>query len=639
MKRLRPPAYIFVSPATFPAVKEAQKLLPQPPDTVIAHPRSVLDALSAIDSAGRAILTISASESKHLKLATTLAARLKTQIKAGLVKIVVVSSVQHEDLPKLLKKHGCEEVLSPELTDKAIKLKWLRLMSMVELAWGKTPQGRADAGAAKPGVGDGTRDKAKKSTIKAVASLKIADDCWIVRGKAFKFIQDKWIIRIDGPSPSAGRWVKGKDQPNAWVWTPRDASNPFVSEGVWTFYGKQPENKGNAWVFVGEIPRLAYSQNGKEVCNRFEGAGEGTLKIARNSRAALKKSALIASSYEQGMKGKKPPSFQAQTTEKSPQKSSQAAPDLGGVALDFGEPQSENPEFDEQPDLAIGPPSPPFADGKFGSKTVNEVERLNFFEEILEELGPKPEMFYVVSNRKDCLALIRESAHLHAPAIIWTRGQKFRKTTQISHFAKESGSLGIELPQGSDWTGLMKSLSDVHAQEIFVNANLGRTAIFFKQTLAQLREGKASVEVSCPEKIYEVQRRKHLRSLLRAGEDAQACIALDGDKAGTFWKLMDLSAGGLCVSRASAPASLAAKLKRGARIESVSFKIYGQEIECDARVAWIKRKKGKGATEDLVIGIQFDHITHADREGIRLYVMEENYAYLKNGMARMSGNY
>ena len=72
------------------------------------------------------------------------------------------------------------------------------------------------------------------------------------------------------------------------------------------------------------------------------------------------------------------------------------------------------------------------------------------------------------------------------------------------------------------------------------------------------------------------------------------------------------------------------------RIASVRFKIYGKEVECGARVVWVRNTPSKSKGNKIMLGLHFVHMTLADREGIRLYVMEENFSYLKNNMARIS---
>jgi hypothetical protein len=618
----RLPAYIFVQPTSFGVTQELLKMMPAPTEAATLRPKTVIEAMSGVDGAGRAVILISVSDPKHFKIIETLTGRLGSQLKAGVVKIAALTSLSQPDALKALKKAGCDEVIRADSAAKAIKLKLSRLMSLTERAYQKAAgSGHAVANETGDSAVSSAAGAGKGATprVKAVAPLKVADDCWIIQGKAFKHVQRMWIVRVSGPSASTGRWIKTSDKGEAWRWAPNDpAGNPFVTQGVWTFYGRQPENKDKAWNFVGYKPRLVYSQEGKDLCARFECGDDKVLRVARNSRAALKKGAAISASYADELKIRKSAPAKAQ------------APDLGGVALELGEDAAGAAEEA----TLVGPEAPPFSDGKFGDKTVLEVERLRFYEEIIDELGPRPEMFHAISKRKDCLALIRESASLKAPAIIWTRGQKFRKDTKISHFTKESGRIGIALPAQFDWPKLQSSLQQVQAQEIFVNANLGRTAIFFRQPMSELRGGTGGVEISCPEKIYEVQRRKDLRHRFRAGQDLQVSVILD-DGSGEVWKMLDISAGGACIKRLGAPPALGARLKRGSRIQSVSFVVYGREIECSARIAWIKRFKGKGATEDLTIGIQFDHIQRADREGIRLFVLEENYPYLSTTMARI----
>lgn len=637
MEKPSPPTFIFVSPAGFSVVREVQAMLPKEPEAAILHPRSVLDTLQGVDHVGRAVIVVSASDLKHLKIATNLTGRLKAQIQSGLVKVTVISSLEHSDLPKFLKKQGCEELISPDINPKGLKLKLQRLMSLVEAAWAKSPKSRAAARAGKENAAEDDQDsrQAKKGVVKAVAAVKVADDCWIIRGKAFKYLQNMWIIRVLGPSPSAGRWIKVDGKNDVWCWTPRDpANNPFVTEGVWTFYGRQPENKEKLWVFVGETPRLTYSRGGEDICNRFEANKDLLLRVARNSQAALRKSAAIAATFEDQRRIKKPTGV-GDTTELPAETSSLPILESAENTADSGDEQAIEVEAPE--DLAIGPPAPLFSDGKFGNKTGVDPERLPFYEEVLDELGPKPEMFHVVSDRKDCLALIRESAHLCAPAILWTRGQKFRADTLVSHFNPDKGTLGIRFPGDFDWPRLLKTLEEVGAQEVYFNANLGRTAIFFKQPLSDLREGEKAIEVSCPDRIYEVQRRHDLRHNLRPDEPNQVRLVLE-DNSETRWKILNISTGGAGLVREAGPDDATGALARGTRIKRISFQIYGREVACAARVAWIKQSSDPGTGQEIRLGVQFDKITHADREGIRLYVMEENFQYLKNIMARTEGD-
>jgi len=119
--------------------------------------------------------------------------------------------------------------------------------------------------------------------------------------------------------------------------------------------------------------------------------------------------------------------------------------------------------------------------------------------------------------------------------------------------------------------------------------------------------------VSCPKRSMRFS--ASICAITRAGDDAQACIVLD-DGVSTYWKLQDISAGGACITRESAPQRCSMGLPRR-QISSISFKIYGSEIECGA--AWPgSNAKRQRERRRRAVGVQFDHISFADREGIRL---------------------
>jgi c-di-GMP-binding flagellar brake protein YcgR len=177
----------------------------------------------------------------------------------------------------------------------------------------------------------------------------------------------------------------------------------------------------------------------------------------------------------------------------------------------------------------------------------------------------------------------------------------------------------------------LKDLNDQDPDRLYLNINTKRTSIFFAQKLDEIEFVEQCFFVDVPSVVYEVQRREHLRYQFTPETATAVLIGLESDrKLAIQGYAKDISVGGICVEHAYTGEKIsqrARSLEVGTIFPNLSFELYGKSIHCSAQLRW---KKESTASDAIFLGLQFVKITSEDREGIRLFVMEESYDYIES---------
>jgi hypothetical protein len=131
----------------------------------------------------------------------------------------------------------------------------------------------------------------KKAAVKLVDPCKLQSDFWLVHPTKPSRANRRWILRLYGPGPTAGRWVEldtGDASDQYWKWEPTDPkTTPFLKEkGTWVFKGLLPKFTEDSWLFVGRKPDLSFYEDQKKLGTRVAVENTVTLLLCKNSNAA-----------------------------------------------------------------------------------------------------------------------------------------------------------------------------------------------------------------------------------------------------------------------------------------------------------------------------------------------------------------
>ncbi len=243
------------------------------------------------------------------------------KLKSGLMKVIVLNRLDHPKVYETLSKKGASEVIEATTPPRSLMLKVDRFAQILRTNLRKA---NADSfGQAKGANGTNERkDSAKeeKSQTQWNPPLDIAEDYWLIERKTrdIKVVMGRWLIEMQGPSPSKGSWesVSAKTSVAAgtqrfWKWVPhppQDAKQPaneFASDrGSWIFFGNEPASlwRENRWRFVGDRISLTFRKGDEELGVRFQSPAAGILEITEQSLQAEKWLPIIAASWEFDMK-------------------------------------------------------------------------------------------------------------------------------------------------------------------------------------------------------------------------------------------------------------------------------------------------------------------------------------------------
>jgi hypothetical protein len=245
---------------------------------------------------------------------------LKATINLGFLRVVVVSASRNATLIERLTRLGVAEILPMDFTLRSLQFKMRKVVDVNFKKFHGDDSKKADQD-----KGQGKK-KNKGSAAGPVASgpakgqiefISPVDekgaDCWLNKGGGAIKVMNRWNVRLQGPSPIAGKWIpfqpKGADgarrgpeksRENVWEWQPMETEKfPFVTEpGLWIAEGDPPVWVTDKWKFTGRMPSLTFWSGAELKYTRFAGDTGGGMKIARESAGALAKAPMIAESVK-----------------------------------------------------------------------------------------------------------------------------------------------------------------------------------------------------------------------------------------------------------------------------------------------------------------------------------------------------
>lgn len=253
------------------------------------------------------IIFCHASKMNDVVKIVTMLKLLADPVKVGMIRFILTLELKEQRQNQLILKerlsnYDFAEIIEEPINDKAMLLKIHRHVSAVVSA------------------------AVRQANWSRVPALTLESDCWILRGGGVKRVNDRWVIRLQGPGPYSGHWARVKDlkssQPDEesdegdkkkrrssdeeeyWSWVPNDPENdPFVKEaGGWFFKGLMPRTEGERWIFVARQPLLGFFYEGE-----LYGAKVSTdtdsedVYVAEDSPIALNQLAQLISTWDKNL--------------------------------------------------------------------------------------------------------------------------------------------------------------------------------------------------------------------------------------------------------------------------------------------------------------------------------------------------
>lgn len=223
--------------------------------------------------------------------------QLKPDIKAGMVKTLLVSKVKNPQLQKLIGEFGVTDYIEEPIPARTLQFKAnLQLKAIdttrkqIELRkkndekivfkTSKTAQDEAQT--------TGTEIKTRNKP-----ALQLANDTFLIKNGSVKKQGKKFVVELDGPDPSTGEWVSDgeeKDGETNWRWKPHDKEDePGAEEGDgWVSTGDRPVFKpaNKKWQMSSEKPSLVYKKKKIKVAEKIGTDEKGEVEVADDSPAA-----------------------------------------------------------------------------------------------------------------------------------------------------------------------------------------------------------------------------------------------------------------------------------------------------------------------------------------------------------------
>ena len=134
--------------------------------------------------------------------------------------------------------------------------------------------------------------RAAQADFRWIDPLDLESDIWIADEREPKWINNTWLMKFEGPTPSDGRWVQTENElgEGAWRWKPTTSFGESLikEEGAWVFKGLEPRYQDGTWVFTSKHPELAFYFEGESYGAKIACDEMGVLRVAWDSETAKK---------------------------------------------------------------------------------------------------------------------------------------------------------------------------------------------------------------------------------------------------------------------------------------------------------------------------------------------------------------
>ncbi|MGZ6467606.1 MAG: hypothetical protein ACXWQJ_09955 [Bdellovibrionota bacterium] len=222
--------------------------------------------------------------------------KLKTDIKQGLVKTLLVSKIKNAQLQKLIGEFGVTDYIEEPIAARSLMFKANLQLKAVDTTRRQIEQRKlADEKivfkSSKKGE-DEAQSLGGEMKMRQRPALQLANDTFLIKNSAVKKQAKKFVVELDGPDPSTGEWIpEGEDPANpAWRWKPHDKEDePGSEEGDgWVSNGDKPQFKATAkkWQISSEKPSLFFKKKNLKVAEKIGVDEDGEVTVAEDSPAA-----------------------------------------------------------------------------------------------------------------------------------------------------------------------------------------------------------------------------------------------------------------------------------------------------------------------------------------------------------------
>ena len=300
------PVIIVQHPSLPPGLVQASESLKKNVAIQIDMLPTIKDATTNLKQTSKALLLLVMAQKEDLVATLEFLAVYQNQIKAGVVRVIVVDLLRHPKVPGMLQSKGCRDLLEPTASAKAILHKIQQMIQIIEKAAANSPANfdkKLDTSSKTAGKDKNSETRDAGKEVKFIEAMQIQSDCWLLANKKdARNVMGRWLIEMVGPGPSAGNWAEFNGSKTEWEWTPKksETKDPFVLEaGKWIYKGRQPEFvwKTNRWQFVSNEPSLKFHLDGAPSVVRFQ-LENGALLFAENSQQAKNKLRLIQATFD-----------------------------------------------------------------------------------------------------------------------------------------------------------------------------------------------------------------------------------------------------------------------------------------------------------------------------------------------------
>jgi c-di-GMP-binding flagellar brake protein YcgR len=276
------------------------------------------------------------------------------------------------------------------------------------------------------------------------------------------------------------------------------------------------------------------------------------------------------------------------------------------------------------------PPRRPYfvSGGKFGRHTV-DVQKLQIFEKAIEQTGPTEKLFVPLSEKKKKYGLT-ELAKNKSDVTLWAKHQVWKEKLELDQISFEKALIFLKVTKLSVLDALRELISKKTIQELYVSCVLKTGKMFFAIPVSELRFESQRIIFRIPPKVFQVQRRDHLRLEHKGLPEVKLAspkFSFDNEQKPRAMKVLDIGAGGAQISVSS---EIGLKLRRGQNIPHFEVTLYGQRIVCGAVIRWKKiLKNNLLQPTEFRVGLKFLNLSEKDEEGLQLFVFEESLDLIK----------
>jgi|GEM_PF-1732596 len=231
--------------------------------------------------------------------------------------------------------------------------------------------------------------------------------------------------------------------------------------------------------------------------------------------------------------------------------------------------------------------------------------------------------FTVINDIRERESLVRETAHISAPLVLWTEGRSSITRTSVATYDQERQRLAIRYPENSATPeGFRTWIEGREGSDLFANFNLHRGRCFFLSEPSHFAYEPLNFTSPLPPTLFNVQRREEIR-LIIPNEDRKFCVASFGGRR-EMLQVSNLSAGGLCFE---AHPALIDHVRNDSSEFQLDFSFHDLTITTRVSHRW---------TQNGLMGVRFEDLDPATREHIRLLVFESMYDYLKTYVLKLA---